>query len=449
MSFHVSASAEVEKVVLGICLLEDSAALELIASLLRPEHFSLDTYMLTFRAILRLHAANQPVNILTVTQELSRSGDLETVTNARVSSLVDGVPRRTGEQQVRNYVERLKEFWRQRELQRLGEDVALFASEADAVSSSIVQTVTERLEGIVDDSADEDASAQASVLSFLDRFYANRQLTGTPGMSYGMPELDFATDGMMPGEQTALGAASGVGKTAFMAQAIWATLRAGFAVDAFLLEPTKAQIIARLISLATRLSYNAVYKSWKLPEHKESTVTDAAAKIAEMPLRMFARSSMTLDEVLGHARIGMRKFGTRLICTDYIQRLKVRSIEQNEQTRMKVGRVSTALADLVKSTQTHSLLLSQITTGRKSGALAMPTMYDFRESSQIENDAHTIILLHREYDETQGHHTENGAILVPKQRNGQPCNLKAWFDPNTAAWTTTPLPTQETWHDRM
>ena len=133
----------------------------------------------------------------------------------------------------------------------------------------------------------------------------------------------------------------------------------------------------------------------------------------------------------------------------HLQRLKIKSSEQNEPMRLKVARASTALADLVKGTQCHSLLLSQITTGRKSGALAIPTMFDFRESSQIENDAHTIILLHRQYDEAQGHYTNDGAIFVPKQRFGSPCNIKVRFDPITAAWADdSPIYQHTTWHDK-
>jgi replicative DNA helicase len=159
---------------------------------------------------------------------------------------------------------------------------------------------------------------------------------------------------------------------------------------------------------------------------------------------MFARSGLTLDEVIGHARLGMRKYGARLICTDYIQRLKIRASEKDEPIRLRVGRASTALADLVKDTQTHSMLLSQINTGRKNGVAGVPTMFDFRESSQIENDAHTIVLLHREYDEQQAHYTTRGAIFVPKQRNGSPCNMRSWFDPITAAWTDREPATQST-----
>jgi replicative DNA helicase len=431
----LSPAAEVEKTVLGACLLENETDTELVLSLLGAHHFELDSHRRIFRVIAELHATQQPVSIVTVSQELMRAKEIDSVGGVvYVSDLTTGIPRRMGEA-LRNYCERVKEFWRLRQMAILGEEMTQGALDGSEVASSIVQRVMTRLEAIVRDADDENADVSASIVGFLDRYYQHRELTHTPGMSYGLPDLDSQTDGMMPGEQTAVGAVSGVGKTAFMAQGIWATLRAGFAVDAFLLEPTKDQITARLISLMTGVRYEAIIKPWKSRRDEADIIARAAGQLAELPFRMFARSGLTLDEVIGQARLGIRKHGTRLICTDYIQRLKICQTERDEPVRLRVGRASTALADLVKNTQTHSMLLSQITTGRKAGASSLPTMFDFRESSQIENDAHTIILLHREYDEQQGHYTNNGAIFVPKQRNGVPCNLKAWFDPVTAAWS--------------
>ena len=157
-------------------------------------------------------------------------------------------------------------------------------------------------------------------------------------------------------------------------------------------------------------------------------------ELASSKLRLHARASMTLDEVVGLGRIGINRHETRLIAVDYIQRLKIRGAERDEPMRQKVARASTALADLVKNPPCHSMLLSQLNTGRKSGAAAVPTMFDFRESSQIENDARLIVLLHREYDEDQGHYTGKGAIFVPKHTFGTPCNVAARFDDTTATW---------------
>jgi replicative DNA helicase len=437
-AFAFSPAAVLERTILGGCLLENEADTELALAVLKDHHFELDSHRRIFARIRGLHMSQQPVNFHTVAEELGKAKEIEAVGGAAyVASLTEGLPRRFGEAYLRNYAERVKEYWRLRALQRTATLMQAEAEDGSIPSAAILQSATERMEAIVDDADEEAAQVSAHIVGFMDRLYERRNLIHSPGVSYGLAELDEKTDGMMAGEQTAVGAVSGVGKTAFMCQCILGTLSAGKPVDAFLLEPTKDQVTARLISLISAVRYEAIIKPWKMRKDEESLVHRTAGQLAEMPLRMFARSTMTLDEVLGHARLGMRKYGTRLICLDYIQRLKIRQMEKDEPVRLRVGRASTALADLVKNTQTHSLVLSQINTGRKAGAQSLPTMFDFRESSQIENDAHTIILLHREYDDEQGHYTNRGAIFVPKQRNGTPCNLKASFDPVTASWKDT------------
>lgn len=435
MSFTISPAAEVERVVLGACLLEDEAEIELALSLLDDNHFSLDSHRRIWMRIGDLYQSRQPVNIVTLVQELARHSELEAVGGAAyVSDLTSGIPRRLGEQ-LRHYAERVKEFWRLRQLRRMGETLDLSAQENAAKSSDIVQDAMSQLEAITADSVSEDASIASSIVATMDHFTMERNLQKSPGMSFGISALDEQTGGMMPGFQTAVGASSGVGKTVFMCQAIWTALKNNCPVDAFLLEPTKDEVTLRLLSLMAGVRYEAVTKPWKARLDEIERLAQASQRLAKMPLRLHDRSGLTLDEVIGLGRVGIKRYGTRLLCLDYIQRLKIRSAERDEQMRLKVARASTALADLVKGTQCHSLLLSQITTGRKSGAAAIPTMFDFRETAQIENDAHTIVLLHREYDDVQGHYSNAGAIFVPKQRFGCPCNIKVRFDPVSAAWT--------------
>lgn len=254
----------------------------------------------------------------------------------------------------------------------------------------------------------------------------------------------------MPGFQTAVGALPGVGKTTMMCQAILETLRSGLGVDAFLYEPPEYEVTMRILSLMTGVDYTLVTKPWKCPKADADALWQASLWLGEQNFRIHDRAGMTLDEQLGKARLAIHRYGSRLICTDYIQRMKIRASEREESMRMKIGRASSALADLVKNTQAHSLLLSQLGTGRKGGVNAIPTMFDFRESGQIEADAHTIILLHRPYDEERGSWGDEGCMFVPKQRFGIPCNLRVLFNPFTAAWTDPQarMAPQRTWQER-
>src|SRR3954465_8953165 len=112
MNAEHSAAAVVERTILGACLLENEADRELLLSILQTHHLELDSHRRIFALVRSLHMAQQPVNVLTVSEELSKSKQLEAVGGrAYLFSLTEGLPRRMGES-LRNYAERVKEFWR-------------------------------------------------------------------------------------------------------------------------------------------------------------------------------------------------------------------------------------------------------------------------------------------------------------------------------------------------
>jgi replicative DNA helicase len=154
--------------------------------------------------------------------------------------------------------------------------------------------------------------------------------------------------------------------------------------------------------------------------------------VADWPLYILDKSGMSLDEVIANGRIAMHRHGVKLIGLDYLQRLKIRSDNPKEDTRLKVGRASTALADLVKNTNTRTLLLSQLS--RKGDMTTPPTMDRLRESGQIENDAHNILLFHLNWDSDKNVFGQIGSVFIPKQRFGIPTNLSLHKDKRSALW---------------
>jgi replicative DNA helicase len=123
--------------------------------------------------------------------------------------------------------------------------------------------------------------------------------------------------------------------------------------------------------------------------------------------------------------------GCRMIGLDYLQRLEVPVRDKNEQIRLRIARASMAIANLVKKTGCTSVVLSQL---KRTETMGIPTMQDLRESGQIENDAHLIVLLHRDYDSERGIFKDTGAYVVPKRRFGPPTNQRARFGRDTATW---------------
>lgn len=420
-----------ETVLLGACLKEDEETLDLFCTSILPEHFFVDSHRRIALRVMELYREQSPVNVATVAQELDKRKELQAVGGfAYLMGLTEGVPRRLLAS-AQDHIGRLKEFWRLRQIEILGAQMAQGASDSSEDSHYLIQNAGERLEAILSETAEEKEDAASLTIKALENWDAERETPEGSDLRFGIPDLELFIK-MKDGEQTALGASSGVGKTTLLAQILYANHH--LPCHAFLLEPTRDDILRKLWSLESNVRYAAAVNPRLANLAERTALREAAFRVAEWPLRLNDQASLTLDRVLALGRLSIHRHGTRLIAVDYIQRLKVKSDESGETVRLRIARASMALADLVKNTPCHSLLLSQLTTGRKNGAQAKPTMYDFRESSQIENDAHTIVLLHRNYDEDQGHYTDEGAILVPKVRFGTPCNLKAKFDSKMAIW---------------
>lgn len=427
----MNAVIQIEKTVLGACLLEDEIALDVVTSSIAPEHFFTESYRGIYRVIAGLYFQQKPVNLVTVMQELGLA--LQGVGGASaIASLTEDLPRMLGAR-VQEYVDRLKEFDRRRRMGMLGEELAAAADDASVTSQSLIALTQDRLEALVDDGGPNFSGVADMTSDILNRFETDRSMTTSPGMSYGVAELDALTGGIMPGFQVVLGARSGVGKTTLMAQAIAANCAAGLSVDAFLLEPTRDDLLRKLWSIISGVDYGHLTRPWTCSESDAWKIRKAAGEVADWNLRIHDRSGLTLDQILGLARIGMHRYDSRLICVDYLQRVKIKSQDAKEDIRLKIGRASTSFADLVKKTKTATLLLSQLS--RRGTVESIPNIQDLRESGQIENDAHTIVLLHLEYDADNGHYKREGAILVPKHRFGLPCNLQARLDAHMAVWT--------------
>ena len=152
---------------------------------------------------------------------------------------------------------------------------------------------------------------------------------------------------------------------------------------------------------------------------------------------------MTLDQVIARGRAAIHG-GCRMIGVDYLQRLEVPVKDKNEQMRLRIARASMALANLVKKTGCTSVVLSQL---KRTETMGIPTMQDLRESGQIENDAHLIVLLHRDYDAERGIFKDSGAYVVPKRRFGPPTNKRALFNRETATWEDAEPRSQSTWQE--
>ena len=421
MNEALPSAVDMERAVLGSCLLSpqhvDSARV-----LLRAADFYLDGHRRIFAAIIRLDDAERAIDPLTATQELVDSKELQAAGGAGyVSDLTTGVPRRIS---IDDWVGIVKEKARLRKLIEMAQRISSNAYDQGDEAISIVSRAQDSIQAILDDSDTDNPHVSAYSVPELDRFERERRLTRPAGLSYGLPKLDAMTGGMRPGEVCLVGARSGVGKTSLACQVIAANCAAGIPCHFFSLEMTRAQILRRMWAIVSGVAYKRISDAWLANVDDTARIREAAAAVAEWPLRIHDQSEMHLSQIVASARVSIRRHGSQLVCVDYAQEVNAEGKDQ----RTKTMAVAQGLTRMVKHEPATLILLSQLVKGNRESYNKPPIMSDLIESGKLENVAHIAILLHRGWDEDAGRITEDAEILVPKQRRGDTGTIQARFN---------------------
>jgi len=418
-----------EKTILGAVLLDNNALLE-ASEVLCSDDFAYDSHRRIFHAMVGLVDGQKSVDLVTLVNELSRRKEIDAIGGvAYLASLTEGLPRRPV---IAEYIDIVKDRAMLRELMRVSGAMADRAQDQSEPALDIASWAGEKIGSIVEGAGSVDrvsTDVSEATMAALNEFESRRQAESDETLSYGMtPEMDELTGGMFAGEVTVVGGESGVGKSSALAQALIRTGRNGYPSVCYSLEMTKSQLLGKMWSIVAEVPYRFVRFPRTATEEQVRRIRSAALEIAEWPLDIYDRGGMSLNEILATARLHIKRKGVRFVGVDYLQRI---TVPGNKDERLKVAECSKRLADLIKGTGAHLMLLSQL---RRRDDNSFPTMRDLRESGQIENDAHCIALLWREYDKEKGYHSTSGMIVVPKQRFGFTGNVKTKFNTDFATF---------------
>lgn len=430
-----------ERGLLGMVLL-DGNRMALLASLLAPHHFGLESHQRIYAAMQRLFSECKAITDLTLAEALGGLGNLRGVGGiGYITDLTAGM-HRFSEDTIRSYAAEVRLSWKARQMAAacvVGEQRTQDGGEDIDFAIAEMQT---RLEEIACDGT-EAAAVDGCADAVLEGWEREHNLSGSPAIGFGIDSLDDAVGGMFPGHQVVVGARSSVGKTRFLMQATAAVCARGAAAQLNLIEPTRDEFMRGLACYVAGLRASVASEPWTATREDRDRFRGAMAMVRRWPLEIYDHAGMTLDQVIARGRAAIHK-GCRMIGLDYLQRLEVPIRDKNEQVRLRIARASTALANLVKDTGCTALVLSQL---RRTETMGIPSMQDLRESGQIENDAHLIVLLHRDYDAERGIFKNSGSYVVPKRRFGSPTNKRAVFSAINATWEDGE-PTITTWQER-
>lgn len=407
---------EAEQAVLGALMLDPQKG-SVVFEILRPEDFYRDNHKNIFLVIRDVFERGDPVDLVTVAEELRQNGRLESIGGiGTVSQIASSVPSASN---VEYYARIVTEKALLRQLIKMAGYIGEKGYEAGEEAVDLLEEA-ERL--IIDISQRKTKDGFITIRSILlqtfdkiEYLYSNKgNLTGVP--SY-FKELDRITSGWQPSDLIIVAARPSMGKTAFalnMAQN--AAIKSGVKVALFSLEMSKEQLVQRILCSEAMVDQQRV-RTGELLDSDWPKLTQAVGPLSEAPIFIDDTVGISLAELRSKARRLKMEQGLGLIMIDYLQLMTIgRRAESRQQ---EVAQISRGLKGVARELGVPVIALSQLNRGVEQRQDKRPVMSDLLESGSIEADADLISFIYRdEYYNPESDKKGIAEIIIAKHRNG-------------------------------
>lgn len=414
-------SIEAEQSVLGSMLI-DPESWDKVAERVVEDDFYNRSHKIIFQAILKLLAANQPVDLLTVTDELSKHDQLEEVGGfAYVAELGKNTPSSAN---VVAYSEIIRERAVTRELIGVAHEIADVGYNPEGRDSTEVLDLAESKVFEIAEKRTTNSEGPQPVESVLGKtidrletlLKTNKEVTG---VSTGFADLDKKTSGLQPSDLIIVAARPSMGKTTFaMNLCENAMLLEEKPVLVFSLEMPSEQIMMRMLASLSRVDQTKI-RTAQLDDEDWARISNTMAMLKDKDnLFVDDSSGLTPMEVRTRARkLARERGGISMIMVDYLQLMQVPALSDNRT--LEIAEISRSLKALAKELEVPVVALSQLNRSLEQRADKRPVNSDLRESGSIEQDADLIMFIYR--DEVYHENSEEkgvAEIIIGKQRNG-------------------------------
>lgn len=421
---------EVESAVLGVLLLEKDALGEVMGILNCPECFYVDANQKIYAAIIRLNSLGSAVDLLTVTEELRKSNELEIIGGAYyltglTMSVVTGA-------NIQEHATIIFQKYTAREIIRIsGRLIAdayddstdifdlrdkgcidLFAI-TDGISGSEVKHISK----VIKDVQDQQEDQRIRKLLFS-------------GVTTGFNGLNNHTNGWQGGHLIIIAARPGIGKTAFTLNlATNAALESDehFPVAFFSLEMGAGELIKRMQADVGSIELDRCINASKMTQDEWDRSIDAGSKLSKAPIYIDDTAGITLSQLKSKATKLVAKKKVRMIIIDYLQLMKGDE-RRGGNREQEISQISRNLKGMAKELNVPVIALSQLNRAVENRAEKIPNLSDLRESGAIEQDADMIFFLYHSQDLMDNVGDVEVILDNQKNRHGPTDKFKILFE---------------------
>jgi replicative DNA helicase len=419
-------AVEAEVAVLGAMLL-DAAAIGVAAELLDEHSFYRGAHRKIFRAVMDLFARDEAVDLVTVTQELKRTKELDDVGGAAYLSTVIGSVATTAN--VRYHAKIVLEKAVLRRLINVATEGAQEAYDSGGEAGDILDRAEHMIFEIAQAKVRRDFVPMREILkhSFevIQELYDKKE--HITGVASGFDDLDAITSGFQKSDLVVIAGRPSMGKTALALNvAAHAAIEKNVPVAVFSLEMGKEQLVQRMLCSEARVDAHKLRTGYLADRHW-SSLTTAAGLLSESLIYIDDTPAMTVLEMRSKARRLKAESDVGLVIVDYLQLM--RGLGRQENRQQEISEISRSLKALAKELEVPVLALSQLSRAVETrGGDKRPILSDLRESGAIEQDADVVAFIYRaeQYERTP----ENigiAEVIVGKQRNGPTGTVRLQF----------------------
>jgi replicative DNA helicase len=414
-----------EQSAIGGMLLSKDAVADVIETV-RGVDFYIPKHETIFDAVLTLYSHGEPTDVIAVTDELTKTGELTRAGGAEyLHTLTALVPTAAN---AGFYASIVAEKAVLRRLVEAGTRIVQmgYASEGEVVD--LVNNAQAEIYAVTGGVDSEDfVPLTEAVTTAIDEIEAARGRDGQMiGVPTGFHELDEITNGLHPGQLIILAARPALGKSTLgLDLARSAAIKHDLPTIIFSLEMGRSEIAMRLLSAEASVPLQHMRKG-TVHSNDWTTIAQTRGRINDAPLYIDDSPNMTLVEIRAKCRRLKQRVGLKMVVIDYLQLMT--SGKKVESRQQEVSEFSRALKLLAKELEVPVIAISQLNRGPEQRADKKPALSDLRESGSLEQDADMVILLHRESAyEAENPRAGEADFIVAKHRNGPTRTITVGF----------------------
>lgn len=399
-----------EQSVLGAMMLTARAVID-VAEVLAPEDFYVPKHQWIYEAAVQVQEAGQPVDAITLADELGRRGLLSKVGGAPyLLHLVQVVPTAAN---AGYYAQIVADRATLRRLVDAGVRVTQlgYAGADGADVAEVVERARAELDKLT---GNEKAGDTLELVDMIPSAISDLEQAKRPGHATGFADLDeILNGGLHPGNFVVVGARPGVGKSILGLRFAANIASQGLGALMVSLEMSRSELMYRFFAAEASVELTAL-NSHRLSTDDWARVRRAAERSRDWPLAVTDAPRLGVTGILSRARDRARTArGLAVVVVDYLQ--LVQPADPRATREQQVAGISRSLKLMSRELQVPVVVAAQLNRGSEQRAERRPVMSDLRESGQIEADADTVLLLHDDVGEDRAGQLE---VIVAKNRHG-------------------------------